>query len=119
MPLRKKIPLQVYDCEVEFEVSEQIIKRYDVLNKKYKLGEGYEALAGVFIKAGNMKKYHIIVDSDSLTHNTIAHEIYHGSTQICADRAVEEEEARAWLTGYITEEIYKFLEKKKQPIKHG
>jgi hypothetical protein len=39
--------------------------------------------------------------------------------RITGDRGISEEEARAWLSGHLSENLYKFLNKKKLQIKHG
>jgi hypothetical protein len=119
MNLKKKIPIQVYDCVVEFQVTDDIMKEYNKLRKRYNIDDVYESLDGVFVKSGDGKKNHILVALNCLTHNTISHEVYHGATRICEARSINDEETRAWLDGYLTGEIYKFLDRKKQPIKHG
>jgi hypothetical protein len=64
-------------------------------------------------------KYFLLIDSKYLSHNTIAHEIYHAVVGITEDRGITDEEAQSWLCGHITSVMYKFLEKKKFEIKHG
>lgn len=54
-----------------------------------------------------------------LSHNTIAHEVFHAVMKITEDRDIKDEEAQAWLVGHITGDIYKFLKKKVIEISNG
>jgi hypothetical protein len=67
----------------------------------------------------DIDKYFLIIDVKYLSHNTIAHEIYHAVVRVTEDRGVVEEEAQAWLCGHLAGVVYKFLDKKKLEIKHG
>lgn len=67
----------------------------------------------------DLQNYYLLFPKDFLSHNTIAHEIYHATVRISEDRVVTDEEAQAWLAGYITGMVYEFLEKKKIQLKHG
>lgn len=66
-----------------------------------------------------IEKYYLLLHKDFLTHNTIAHEVFHAAVRVTEDRDVTDEEAQAWLAGHLTAEIYKFLDKKKLEVKHG
>jgi len=67
----------------------------------------------------DLSKYFLLIDKKYLSHNTIAHEIFHTVILITEDRGVKDEEAQAWLCGHLTGSIYKFLEKKELKITHG
>ena len=67
----------------------------------------------------DIDSYYLLLGSQYLTHNTIAHELYHAVVRITEDRDITDEEAQAWLVGHLSGEIYKFLDKKKLVIKHG
>jgi hypothetical protein len=116
MKITRKISIPVYDCTLQFSVTDEIMKDYGRLAKKYKLNT-FEDLDGVFIHT-DCGKYFILINARKLTHNTLSHEIYHAATGICAHRCIEDEESRAWVDGFLTAEIYKFLDRKKQTIKH-
>ena len=53
-----------------------------------------------------------------MTHNTIAHEIYHVVVRVTEDRDIVDEESQAWLAGLITEKMYKFITLKNMEVKH-
>jgi hypothetical protein len=103
-------------------VTDQLKVESKKIYKKYKLklddddDEGESE--GIFISA-DIDRYFLLIDLRYLTHNTIAHEIYHAVVRITEDRGISDEEAQAWLCGYITDVVYKYLDKKKIEIKHG
>jgi hypothetical protein len=55
------------------------------------------------------KLYVVMIDWKYLSHNTIAHELYHVTRRITDDRDISDEESVAWLAGYLSQEFYKFL----------
>jgi hypothetical protein len=61
-------------------------------------------------------EYYIVLVEDRLSHNLIAHEIYHLGVKITTDVNIVDEESTAWLIGFLTENIYKVLEKKEFKI---
>jgi len=67
----------------------------------------------------SIDSYFLLFHKDFLTHNTIAHELFHAAVRVTEDRDITDEEAQAWLAGHLTGEIYKFFEKKKLNITHG
>jgi hypothetical protein len=116
--LKCKIKVKVYDCVLEFIVTDEIMQQYSKICKKYKMNPEYTSLDGVFLFPTNGPSYYLIIALSKLTHNTIAHEVYHAATRICDHRDIEDEETKAWLAGYLTQEVYLFLEKKQQKVKH-
>lgn len=120
MKITTTIKLPTYSCELIFTVTDQLKTESDKVYKKHKLKyedeEGENE--GILISA-DIDKYFLLIDTKYLTHNTIAHEIYHGVVRVTEDRGIVDEEAQAWLCGHLTGTIYKFLDKKKLEIKHG
>jgi hypothetical protein len=49
----------------------------------------------------------------------IGHEIFHAVNTIQRDREITDEESGAWLIGYVSEFVYKFLKKKKIEVTDG
>lgn len=117
--IKTNIKLSTYSCDLNISVVDSVADEVSKLYKKYKiegtLGSEAEG-AVVMIK---MQKYYILFHKDYLTHNTIAHEVFHATVRITEDRDVTDEEAQAWLSGYITGLVYTFLDKKKLQVKHG
>ena len=115
--MRKVIKLNVYDCKVNFIVSNDInkeIKRISTKNKQpFILDSEVEGIVFYF----NLSEYFILINNEYLTHNTLAHEIYHAVIKVTEPRDITDEEAQAWLCGKLTQEIYKFLEQNKVTIK--
>ena len=114
------IKLPTYSCELIFTVTDQLRAESNKIYKKFKLSEDDEEgeNEGILISP-EIDKYFLLIDIKYLTHNTIAHEIYHGVVRVTEDRGISDEEAQAWLCGHLTGVIYKFLEKKNLIIKHG
>lgn len=114
-----KISIPIYDCYCNVIVTENInlaIKKtiktrkwcYETLNLKED-SEYY----GLCINPGNMKEYLLYLCSEELYISTISHEISHIIDYIIGDRGIENNgEARAYLTGYLTDKILSSLAKK-------
>lgn len=121
MKSSRKIKLDTYNCEVTFTVTDKLQSEFKKIYKKFNIkhddNDGSES-EGVVLTP-DIDKYFLIIDSNYLTHNTLAHEIYHVVVRVTEDRDIVDEEAQAWLAGHITGVIYKFLRTKKFQIKHG
>ena len=91
----------------------------DKLYKKNKINGSFGSEAEGAVAFMDLQNYYLLFHTDFLSHNTIAHEIYHATVRISEDRVVTDEEAQAWLSGCITGMVYEFLEKKKVQLKHG
>lgn len=120
MKISKLINLPTYSCALTIIITDQIKAESKKVYKKHTIedDDDGEENEGLFITT-NDANYFLIVDVRYLTHNTIAHEIYHATVRITEDRNVVDEEAQAWLCGHITTEVYKFIEKKKLIVTHG
>jgi hypothetical protein len=113
------IKLDTYSCVLVIIITDQLKSESKKIYKKYKIDVGEESDdEGVFIST-DITKYFLLIDTKYLSHNTIAHEIYHAVVGITEDRGKTYEEAQSWLCGHITGVMYKFIEKKKLEIKHG
>lgn len=115
---KKRIQLPMYNCSMDFLVSENVKIVVDGLYKKLKLKEELDGEAEGVLLTADINKYYLIIDQGYLTHNTIAHEMSHAVDRITLDRGIEDGESRAWLNGHLTGLIYKFLEKQKIIVKH-
>jgi len=113
------IKVSTYSCEVTFIITDMLDKVAEAIYKSYKISEKYEDGNEGILISPSLQKYFLLIDLKYLTHNTVAHEIYHVATRVTEERGVTDEEAQAWLCGHLSGVIYKFLEKKKLEIKHG
>lgn len=116
------INIDVYGCKIFFIVTENILKEALLLYKKYKQNSPEDDgelrdNEGLYLTF-NISNHYLLIHDKYLTHNTLAHEIHHVAHSIMNDRDVDDEEAEAWLCGYITEKVYLYLEKKKMKINH-
>lgn len=125
--MRKNVTIKVetYNCSVVFvvtsELSKEIAKvysKYKIKDLDFKLEDIQDGNEGILLSP-DINKYYLMIDTTYLTHNTIAHEIYHTVVRITEDREVTDEEAQAWLCGYLTGAVYRFLEKKEFKVTHG
>jgi hypothetical protein len=114
------IKLPTYSCQVTFTVTDQLKTETLRIYKKFQLKEEEDdgENEGIVITPA-IDNYFVLIDSKYLSHNTIAHEVYHAVVRVTEDRGIVDEEAQAWLCGHLTTVIYKFLSKKKFEIKHG
>jgi hypothetical protein len=120
MKITKTIKISTYNCNLVFVVTDLLKKESEKIFKKYSINEEYDEgeNEGISISP-DFANYFLLIDIIYLTHNTIAHEIHHSVLRITKDRGIEDEEAQAWLCGFLSEEIYKFLDNKKILVKHG
>jgi hypothetical protein len=115
MYLSCTFPIKMYDTKVQFIVTSDIVKVANRIQAYHKAGviwEQSDAPAGCMILC-SMSKYYMLINSDYVTYNTICHELYHCTCGIAYDRGIHEEESRAWIQGYIGNQIFKFIEAKK------
>lgn len=102
------IPLYSFKCTVIIDNEiEKVIDRY---MKRFKMpidkDTEYDGLA---IYTG-LNSYYIFYSIHSLTPNIIVHEISHMVDYIIENKDIEHlGEARAYLTGYITEKVFDFV----------
>ena len=117
MVIKKILNIETFVCKLEFTITDNINKEVSKIYKKYNyISNDNDEVEGIVITGYN-DVYHLLIDSKYLTHNTIAHEIYHTTVRITEDRDVTDEETQAWLCGYITDAVYKFIDLKKIEIK--
>ena len=116
---KKLIKIDTFSCKLEFIIAQDMVKDINSNYKKYNLESSFDGDAEGMLLCGNDGVYHLIIDPAFLTHNTLAHEIFHAVIRITRDRDITDEEASAWLCGYITETVYKFLNSKNIEVKHG
>ena len=115
--MKKTIKLNIFNCKVNFILSKDIIKDVQKIFKKNK--EVFELdceLEGIVFYF-TISEYFIIINENYLTHNTLAHEIYHLVVKVTEPRDITDEETQSWLCGKLTQDIYKFLETNKVLIK--
>jgi len=115
----KKLKLSTYNCEINIIITDDVCKEVNKAYKKHKVKENFNDVVEGIVITIDLNIYYLILNTKYLSHNTIAHEVYHSVVRVTEDRGIEEEEAQAWLGGYITGEIYKFIEKKKLTVTHG
>ncbi len=115
----KIIKLSTYNCEVKVIITNKLKEESEKIYKKYDLKDDDDGENEGLLISPDIDKYFLMVDTKYLSHNTIAHEVYHATVRVTEDRGISDEESQAWLCGHMTGVIYKFLEKKTLTIKHG
>lgn len=110
----KGFSLDIYDCEVSFawdtnrkeleafldQVEDTEEKKQEFFNNVY--GEKVGAVTVCYGGGTNC----ITIFHDEPNNKVTAHEIYHIAYRILSVRGIEDEEAWAYLIGYITEMFY-------------
>lgn len=119
MKTSRTIKLETYSCSLIFIVTDKMKLECKKLYKKHNLKYDDDGESEGFVFNVDLDKYYLLIDLKYLSHDTIAHEVYHVVMGVTKERHIRDEEARAWLTGYITSQIYKFLNKKKLEVKNG
>lgn len=114
-----KIRLATYSCNVFVIITDSLALEAARIYKKHKIKDDFGGEAEGVLITPDIDVCYLIIDYKYLSHNTIAHEIYHAIVRVTEDRGINDEEAQAWLMGHLTAEVYKFLDKKKIIIKHG
>jgi hypothetical protein len=113
----KSIKIPMYNCSVQIIITDDLIKTVNGLYKKYKIDDVFtDSAEGCFLTT-DIDLYILCLDTKYITHNTIAHEIFHAVTKLTIDRDINDNENQAWLCGWLTEQIYKFIEKKQLTVK--
>lgn len=113
------IKLPMYNCKVVIKIVDNVKLEAEKLYKKNKIKEEFDGEAEGALLTINIDSYYLLLGHKFLTHNTIAHEVFHAAMGVAEDRGIIDEEAKAWLVGHITGTLYKFLDKKKLQVKHG
>lgn len=119
MKLSTTIKLPTYSCKIIISIVDSVATEAEKIYKKCKIKEDFGGEAEGALIMPDIDVYYLLLGVKYLTHNTIAHEIFHAVVRVTEDRGIVDEEAQAWLAGHLTAVTYKFLEKKKLEIKHG
>lgn len=109
-----KVPL--YECKVLLIVTSTMEELQQHVMKKKKATVDVLDTYGVVFNWGNAE-YVLALKEDSLSHNLLAHELFHLTMAITTDIDIVDEESQAWLNGHLTENVYKVLKKKNFAIK--
>jgi len=111
MTKRKTIKLQTYNCNLIVIVTDELKSVVNGIYKKLKHKEIFDQEAEGILITIDIDNYYVVFDTEYLSHNTIAHELYHAVVKVTEDRDIIEEEAQAWLMGYLSEVVYKYIQK--------
>lgn len=123
MIVSTKINIDLYSTHLLFVIADDIYEASQKLVKHVQKDEVWTAeyagsVHGVTIYGTN-PDYSILIRTKSLTYNTIVHELYHVANAMMEKISIDNEEATAWLIGYLAEKIFKFLESKQITVAHG
>lgn len=119
MRVSTNITFPTYGCKLVISVVDSVLVEAQRLYKKYNVQESFGAEAEGALVMPDSVTYYLLLNKSYLTHNTIAHEVFHAAVRITEDRDITDEETQAWLAGHLSGVVYKFLQKKKLQIKHG
>lgn len=117
MNYTKVINVDLYKLKLYFYIVPDIKKKVEQIQKKLKETEDEWTVVtdssegGLYFPLGTSRHF-IILSDNCLSHYYLSHEIQHFIDEVTEQRGAEEM-PRAYLNGYITEEIHKFLNSKK------
>lgn len=113
----KNLKIPVYECTLQFIITDHLVDEVNRVYKKFDIPELFVDSAEGCLISTDIDVYILLIDVKYLSHNTIAHEIYHSVVRITEDREIVDDEQQAWLCGWITEHLYKFMSKKNLTVK--
>lgn len=117
---KRIIEIKIYEAKLTLYVVDDFNLLSSYLKKKYKLSlVDFEDSDGiVFNETDYLRHISVAFLKSQLSNNLIAHEIYHITSLLTSLINIKDEEAGAWLQGYISESIYKILNKKGIVVKY-
>lgn len=115
-----KFRIDLFNCQLVFMITSDCGTTYRDMLQKYKCESDpqwkeFSGCCGMYFKA--CKINFILIDEQKVNFNTICHEIYHAAVGITAWRHITDEETTAWVVGYISGQIFKFINSKSIDIK--
>lgn len=116
---KTKINIDVYSTTVNFIVCEDVDATYKEIRRKHNEPVSDEESEFYGLHFRSKYEQYILIEKQSIRYNTICHEIFHCAFGILNNININAEEAIAWLIGFISQEIFKFLHKNNITIKHG
>jgi hypothetical protein len=119
MKVKGTLNIDPLSCKLHFIVTDQLVLEMNKLYKKHRGGEKFDSDVEGCVFAPSLSDIYLVIDKNYVTHNTISHELFHVVNIIQKDREIMDEESGAWLVGYASEFVYRFLKKKKIDIIDG
>lgn len=113
----KNLKIPVYECTLQFIITDHLIDEVNRIYKKLDIPELFVDHAEGCLVSTDIDMYILLFDTKYLSHNTIAHEVFHAVIKMTEDREIGDDEQQAWLCGWVTENLYKFINKKNLTIK--
>lgn len=108
-----EIDVPIYNCKCKIIIDKDIVKTINRYGKRNKWDKHEYNVHGLAVSQDDMKNYYVFYSLDSLNANIIVHEITHLVDFILEERAIENEgEAKAYLTGYISEKVFDYVLKR-------
>ncbi len=98
--------IDLYEADITLIIGEDIETIQKYVNEKITKVDVSDTEGCVF-------EHHLdVLVRNKINHNLVAHEIYHLGVSIMKGINITDEEATAWVIGYITQMIYAILSKK-------
>ena len=111
---KKKFPVSIYETSVTVFVVDDISDMENYLRKN-KLISDIANSDGCVLQVPRPEgvEYFIVYVKNAISHNLIAHEIFHLAKNLAGAINIDDEESVAWLVGHLSEKIYSILKLKK------
>ena len=86
MSLSTTIKLPTYSCKIIVRIVDSVWDEAGKIYKKYKIKEDFGGEAEGSVIMPDIDVYYLLLGSSYLTHNTIAHELFHAVVRVTEDR---------------------------------
>lgn len=113
----KNLKIPIYECTLQFIITDHLMDEVNRIYKKLDIPELFVDHAEGCLVSTDIDMYILLFDIKYLSHNTIAHEVFHAVIKMTEDREIADDEQQAWLCGWVTENLYKFINKKNLTVK--
>lgn len=113
----KSLKVAIYECTLQFIITDNLIDEVNRIYKKFDIPELFVDYAEGCLISTDIDMYILVLDIKHLSHNVIAHEVFHSVIRMTQDREITDDEQQAWLCGWVTEHLYKFINKKNLTVK--
>lgn len=117
MIYKKQFTIDMYSALVRVFVADDLVELRPWIDKNFGIEIDFDKTEACVFTISNVKGYFIAFDKRCLSHNTIAHEVFHLTKKLATDRDIHEEESQAWIAGYCSETLYNIFKKKKFIVK--
>lgn len=117
MIIKKTFKLEIYDHSVTLFISDTADEIDTYLFNKYTVSPQEFNYDGLTVELSHAH-FGIVLIKQTISHNVIGHENYHLTEFIGESVGIYDEEAKAWIMGYVSQKIYELLKQLNIKVTH-